>query len=400
MYRLHMAAAKKITLCWYCNTANGWRYFPALLEKGQGDTIQARHGFVMDKGQLKEYRNGRYVLRSYVDGKKAYQKVDSNNPVIAVAILHSAQRAALKAARNPATAKSSLALLKNASLAYIADCQARRAMEAAAQARLVLDEFVPMCSVIYVRGITREDVLTFHAALRKRGCTDRTVANKHDRLKAFLRFCKVDTAFMPGTPKYEKRLPTTYTSAETTKILAVADGYMKLVLGLGLKLGLREQEITYAEWGDVNWDESVFRVQGKAHWKWKIKDAEMREIPVPADLLSDLRTWREKHPKSRLIVGTSTDRPNQHFLRALKRLARREGLNCGKCAGCSSELKECSHWTLHKLRRTYGTRLLKSEVDVRTLQDWMGHADLASTLRYLRPTAAKDAQDKINAVVW
>jgi integrase len=198
-------------------------------------------------------------------------------------------------------------------------------MEAAAQARLVLDEFVPLCSVIYVRGITRDDVLRFHTALRKRGCKDRTVANKHDRLKAFLRFCKVDTAFMPGTPKYEKGLPTIYTSAETTKILAAADEYMRLVLELGLKLGLREQEITYAEWGDVNWDESVFRVQGKSHWKWKIKDSEMRVTPIPADVLRRLKAWRKSHPKSRLIVGTSTDKPNQHFLRTLKRLARREG---------------------------------------------------------------------------
>ncbi len=393
-------ASKKITLCWYCNTPDGWRYFPVLLEKGQGNAFQARHGFVSDKGQLKEYPNGRYVLRSYIDGKKAYRKVDSSNPVIAVAILHAAQRAALKEARNPATAKNSVILLKNAATAYIADCKARRVAEAEAQARLVLEEFVPLCNSVYVRGITREMVLDFHARLRNRGCTERTIANKHDRLKAFLRFCKVDVSFMPDSPKYEKGLPTIYTQAETAAILAAADDYMRLSISMGLKLGLRELEIAHAEWTDVHWEDSVFRVQGKPHWDWKIKDAEMRDTPIPADVLNQLKTWKKMRLGTRLIVGTAGDKPNWHLLRTLKRLARRAGLNCGQCNGCKSESQECRNWTLHKLRRTYCTTMLRNNVDARTVQAWAGHSDLATTLRYLRPASTQEMQDKVNRIVW
>lgn len=358
--------------------------------------MQVKHGLVKDKGQLVEYPEGRYELRTYTDGHKVYAPVETCNPTLAVIALQRARRVAV-AAGDP---NSRLAVLKNAAKAYVADCEARKAKEATAQAKLVLNEFLPLCNVTYVRGVNRSMVLAYHAKLRKRGLSERTVANKHDRLKAFLRFCKVDTEFMPDTPRYEKGLPTIYTSAETTKILAVADEYMKLVLELGLKLGLREQEITYAEWSDVNWDESVFRVQGKTYWKWKIKDSEMRDTPIPADVLGHLEAWRKEHPKTRLIVGTSTDRPNQHFLRTLKRLARREGLNCGECDGCGTELQECREWTLHKLRRTFCTTLLRQGVDARTVQAWAGHADLETTLRYLRPLAAKEMQDRVNAIVW
>ena len=130
---------------------------------------------------------------------------------------------------------------------------------------------------------------------------------------------------------------------------------MQIVIEMGLKLGLREQELMYAEWTDLDWQESAFRVQGKKFWDFRVKDSEQREIPCSADLLKTLRAWRKKHPNSRLIVGTANDSPDTHLLRSLKRLAKRAGLNCGKCDGCNLKLNECQGWTLHKLRRTYNS---------------------------------------------
>jgi integrase len=356
-----------------------------------------KKGAVIDGGIEVDYPQGRFEIRQYnSDRKPVYTPVDSDIPNVAMVQVQVAQKRLL--VRHGKI--DELRVLKKAAAAYVKNCKARQAMEAAAQAKLVLDEFLPLVNVTYVRGITREDILKFHAVLRKRGLKDRTVANKHNRLKAFLRFAGGDLSIVGKTPKYEKGLPTIYASAETSEILAAADDYMELVIELGLKLGLREQEITYAEWGDVNWDESVFRVQGKAHWGWKIKDNEMREIPISADVLEHLKARRKEFPKTKLIVGTSSDRPNQHFLRTLKRLARRAGLNCGKCHGCGTESQECENWTLHKLRRTFCTTLLRNGVDARTVSAWAGHADLATTLRYLRPASAKEMQDRVNAIPW
>ena len=164
------------------------------------------------------------------------------------------------------------------------------------------------------------------------------------------------------------------------------------------KLGLREQEIMYAEWADFDWHESAFRVQGKKHWGFAVKDSEQREIPCPADLLARLDARRQTHPQARLVVGTSSDSPNSKLLRSLKRLAKRSGLKCGKCQGCFGNLKECQEWTLHKLRRTYCTTLLRNGVDLKTVKHYMGHADLASTMRYLRPAAGREAQHRINSI--
>lgn len=389
---------KSITLCWRAKVGKAWRFYPALFEKVHGAT-QVRQGWVKINGELKEFPQGRYYLRTYRDGRKAYAPVNTSNPRDAVLALERARRAAPLQGRRRDPRK----YLKEAAAAYIADLGEQKHYEAQAQARVTLNEFMKLPMVrttSHTMLIGREQVLAFHTALRKRRQSERTVANKHDRLKSFLRWCKVDVSFMPPAPKYDKGLPTIYEPGEVKAILEAADPHMRIVILMALKLGLRELEIAHAEWEDVHWDDSVFRVRGKAHWGFRVKDKEERDIPIPADLLQQLADWRNCHSKTRLIVGTKSDKPNFHLLRTLKRLARRTGLNCGRCEGCKSKANECGDWTLHEFRRTYCTTLLRQGVDARTVQAWAGHADLATTLRYLRPAAAKEAQEKINAVNW
>jgi integrase len=80
----------------------------------------------------------------------------------------------------------------------------------------------------YVDEVDRDDVSSFHAATRKRGCGDRTVANKHTRLASWLRFAGIDKSILPPVPRYEEKLPTVYSSDQTRALLAAADAYMRL----------------------------------------------------------------------------------------------------------------------------------------------------------------------------
>jgi integrase len=43
----------------------------------------------------------------------------------------------------------------------------------------------------------------------------------------------------------------------------------------------------------------------------------------------------------------------------------------------------CGEWDLHKFRRTFATMHSEGGVSPRTIQHWLGHSDLATTLRYL-----------------
>lgn len=389
-----------VTLMRRCRTEDGWKFYPAAV----GKNGRIRPEYVVIEGKQVHFPTGYYALRFYEGRKLKYENVGENpasalNAKLSKEKLLTAKIAAKQAGVTLVEVPGRTYLRRAAKL-YAQDRTDAGALEAARQAENVTDEFIACCGKTFVDEVTKDDVVTYHRWLRKQGRTDRTVANKHQRLRSFFRFAGIDVAIMPQKPKYEKELPTVYTAEQVSALLGKADAYMTLVIGLGMKCGLRELEMVYLEWPDIHWADKVLRVQGKLHWKFKVKDSEQRDVPIPDDLLALLKAWHAKHKQTRLVLGTKKDRPNMHMLRQLKRLVNRAELNCGACDGCTTHIKECQDWTLHKLRRTYATTLLRNGIDLRTVQHFMGHADLASTMRYLRPASTSETQSRINAINW
>jgi integrase len=137
-----------------------------------------------------------------------------------------------------------------------------------------------------------------------------------------------------------------------------------------------------------------------ARWGFRLKDFEERELPLSDDLLVRLDAYQKDHAERNTLIFPKHGEPDGHMLRTLKRLARVTGLNCSHCDGCRGKAKDCENWYLHKFRATYCTKLLRSGVDIRTVQAMMGHSDLASTMRYLRPAENEQTQARINAMNW
>jgi Phage integrase family len=85
----------------------------------------------------------------------------------------------------------------------------------------------------------------------------------------------------------------------------------------------------------------------------------------------------------------------------VKRVARRANLNCEQCVtkhgNKCAEGPHCQNFFLHKFRHTFATEHLRHGVDIRTLQMWMGHRDIKSTMVYLKGIQTKDALIKVNA---
>jgi len=55
-----------------------------------------------------------------------------------------------------------------------------------------------------------------------------------------------------------------------------------------------------------------------------------------------------------------------------------------------------TEFDLKTFRSTYATRMLRQGFDVRTVQDWMGHKSLETTMRYLVP--ATDVHDRLDEI--
>jgi integrase len=395
-----MTNKKAVALMWYCRTPKGWRRFPVVL----GGNNRVKHGYVKVDGVLQHFPDGRYEIRLYESRKKVYKRAGDNAADAMAARDREEHLASAKQLAEVAGVKiveePGRLHLRKAALKFEDEAKERGAMEAAEVNRNVTAEFLAVTGLVYADEVTRDHVFKFHKALRARGLGDRTVSNKHKRLGSFFTFCKIDKTIMPPSPKYDATVPDTYSTEDNGKILAGADPYMRLVIELGLMCGLRDQEMQHLEWPDINWEHATLRVTSKPHWKFKIKDSEERDIPIPSALLKHLKERRKANPKARLVLPTSAGMPNGKFLRTLKRLAKRSGLNCGVCDGCKSANNECQEWTLHKLRRSYATTLLRSGLDLATVQRFMGHSDLASTMRYLQPATSKASQKAINAIRW
>ena len=108
------------------------------------------------------------------------------------------------------------------------------------------------------------------------------------------------------------------------------------------------------------------------------------------------------------VFPSATGRPDGAMLEKLKAVAFRAGLNCRYCVTVRklddgkvkinrcAEGPYCKRWFLHKFRHTYATRNLQDGIDIRTLQQWMGHRDIASTMVYLKGVRNSDIQAKLN----
>jgi site-specific recombinase XerD len=71
--------------------------------------------------------------------------------------------------------------------------------------------------------------------------------------------------------------------------------------------------------------------------------------------------------------------------------------DCLKAAAKRAKLNEDNFW-LRKFRATFATWALWAGVDLRTVQHWLGHSDMESTMRYRKPSRSQKVQDKMNEI--
>jgi len=167
-----------------------------------------------------------------------------------------------------------------------------------------------------------------------------------------------------------------------------------------VRTGCREQEVQYATWKDLDLKGLRFTVSGddKSDVAFLPKNHEERQVPLTTEL-GVLLADHKKHAVSDRWVFTNEDgKPEGHFLRKFKAIAKRAGLNCGQCrvviregrydnrheAEVTCETRPiCREHYLHRLRKTAATNWLRSGFDLMKIKSWLGHKSLEVTQIYL-----------------
>jgi integrase/recombinase XerD len=162
-------------------------------------------------------------------------------------------------------------------------------------------------------------------------------------------------------------LPTVLSPGEVERFLkAVKTMKMRAAFMTIYGAGLRVSELAALTVSDIDSARMVINVR-------QAKGGKDRHIMLSSQLLSILRDyWRQTRPSHWLFPGAD---PLSPITKRRLQLAFHEAL---KAAGIRKPA------TVHTLRHSFATHLLEQRVDIRVIQDLLGHRDIRSTTRYTR----------------
>ncbi|MGF1757942.1 site-specific integrase [Photobacterium sagamiensis] len=143
--------------------------------------------------------------------------------------------------------------------------------------------------------------------------------------------------------------------------VAFADYLEPLVL-LAMNTGLRRGELLGLAWADISFSGRYLTVRAS-----NAKSKEGRIVPLNNEVFSTLESWRQQNPDSLYIYEGKTGQP----LTDVK-----------KPWALVLEVAFIIDFKFHDLRHHFASKLVMAGVDLNTVRELLGHADLNMTLRY------------------
>ena len=231
--------------------------------------------------------------------------------------------------------------------------------------------------------ITRPQVVAW--GLRLKGMKPLTIRRKYACLSSFFSFlqdmgyCQSNPARSLPLPKVSRNLPTVLSAEQVQQLLAAAQTPRdRLLLLLLLSTGLRRSEAAAITLNQLDLEHRQLRVRGKGN-----KERMVPLTPEVVEAIKEYLAWRGPTQSDHLFISQMWGQPisGARVHRIVRQLLERAGL-------------ADEGITPHKLRHTFATHLIRNGVDVRTVQELLGHSDLGTTAKYLH----SDGQAKQAAV--
>jgi integrase len=378
--------SKEVNLTKRVQTSKGMRYCPM----GLSANGRVKPDLVIVNGEKERHPEGAYYLEWRENGRRVRLSVGKDAADASARRLR--KEAELNAVNNGATivpeGKDGHRSIAASVADYLDETKLTKKPKTLAAYSTALAYFVESCHKLNLEDIDRRDLLKFHAFLRdEKEQAPRSVYNKFENLMTFLKANGIRGLVNKNDwPRFTEEEPEVYEREELDTLFVKCNAEERLWYEFFLMTGMREQEVMHTYWTDVNLTSHTVRVSHKPDRGWTPKAYKEREIPIPAKLVKSLKAWKAKSDKTcSLVFPTAGCNPKLDFLDCLKAAAERAGLD-----------KE-NFW-LHKFRATFATWSLWAGVDLRTVQQWLGHSDMESTMRYLKPSRSQQVREKVNEI--
>ncbi len=378
---------RKVGLTKRVQTSKGLRYCPVVLAANG----RVRPDLVIVNGKEERHPKGAYYLEWWAGSKRIRLSVGKDASDANARRLH--KEAELNAVNNgvtvvPENGQNGHRSVAVAVTGFLDETKLTKKPKTLAAYRTALSYFTESCPKLYLEDIERKDLLKFSAFLRdEKEQAPRSVYNKFENVMTFLKAQGVRGLVGKNDwPRFVEEEPEVYEKDELEKLFAVCDDEERLWYEFFLMTGMREQEVMHCSWNDINLARPTVTVRYKPEYGFSPKNYREREIPIPAKLVQSLKARKAKSDKTcGLVFPTAGCRPKMNFLDGLKAIAERAKLNP-------------ENFWLHKFRATFATWSLWAGVDLRTVQQWLGHSDLESTMRYLKPSRSQQVREKVNEI--
>jgi len=258
---------------------------------------------------------------------------------------------------------------------YLAQIEALKKPNTHRKYEAVLERFLEFCREREtIDQITSDDLTRFIISLKKdHGLGANTIVHNAIIVAQFLK--RQGRSGMTRGLQLPERitpLPREYREAALAKFFAACTALEQAMFSTFLLTGFREMEVVHLFWTDLSFELQTARVTAKPDLGFYPKRWEEREVPIPAKLVDVLRRHPPRPGCSQVFPSPAGNR-EYHMLDRCKAVAERAGL-------------DPAAFDLKTFRSTYATRALRAGFDVRTVQHWMGHKSLETTMRYLVPS--------------
>jgi integrase/recombinase XerD len=235
--------------------------------------------------------------------------------------------------------------------------------------------------------ITKQHIRNFIARLKRKHNTASSIGRKMSAIRSYHKYLLleklVDSNVSLGVslPKKQKKLPVVLNVEEVDALMVAADGDEPLeirnraMIELLYGSGLRISELLELKLSDLHIHMGFLNILGKGNKE--------RIVPIGAEgtyalkrYLDKSRPYIKKTPGDIVFVNSRGNAMSRvGFYKVLKTLSIKAGI-----------MKDISP---HTLRHSFASHLLENGVDLRVVQELLGHEDISTTQVYTHITKKK-----------
>lgn len=232
-----------------------------------------------------------------------------------------------------------------------------------------------------IEHISRTDLTDFLLKQKEKGLAPTTLTRNLASIRSFYQFLLKEQIITENpstdleTPKTEKKLPRVLSfneiellleQPETKNVIGLRD---KAMLELLYATGIRVSELVSLNVKEVNFKMGFIKCSGKGNKE--------RMIPLGSVAIRSIQEYlknsrpkilKQKEEKALFVNQQGSRLTRQGFWKILKKYALKAGIQ--------------TDITPHTLRHSFATHLLENGADLRSVQEMLGHADIATTQIY------------------